>query len=616
MIQKVLIILNMIVLDIVVGCAGTPYNRAKDITPPPDDVLHEKVLEVGRAMGLPPPYYANQTEGLVVWRIMIKVPGPSPASPVCDGLFAWHIKRVSNRIGLNDPLLLYPCQPAIKVGLPPNEMKRLQQLLLIEANCLQEEFKRRWLALVGPMTFVGPTEATHPLKELYIDVFARFVKERSDGQAKGSSANAKQAAQLIEGSFRKFEPAQGSSTSASPTFPQSASPEGPHARAQRLLYSGQIARAVAVWEEALRGDPNNQDMLMGLGTTLYAEGQYARAVPYLRRAVALTEDDWTLRLFTASVLYLAGEEDQSRVEFEAIVKHAPNRGTAQIASDKIDGEYFRAQRALEKAGGAARELGQLWLGQFIQIPWAPRQPDLFDDGSLGPILSALVRGGGIVVKEGSVATGGDYVGQYGDVRFEAVAYAKNRYLVTIRAWKGSPEEQNWRSLVTRLGYFEFFLDTVRAGGGASASEVAVVKQKLQASFAVQQGKFAEAAEAIKAALASAPDDPQALSVRGMLSASAGQLDTALKAYNAALDHWSDYAAAHYGVGAIDMLQRRYQDAVTALITAVALEPTMWEGYLYLASAYCHLGKRAEASAALVQAGEAAPDMGIPDQLQP
>jgi Flp pilus assembly protein TadD len=59
---------------------------------------------------------------------------------------------------------------------------------------------------------------------------------------------------------------------------------------------------VAVWEEALRRDPNNQDMLMGLGTTLYAEGQYARAVPYLRRAVALTEDDWTLRLFTASVL--------------------------------------------------------------------------------------------------------------------------------------------------------------------------------------------------------------------------------------------------------------------------------------------------------------------------
>jgi tetratricopeptide (TPR) repeat protein len=143
-----------------------------------------------------------------------------------------------------------------------------------------------------------------------------------------------------------------------------------------------------------------------------------------------------------------------------------------------------------------------------------------------------------------------------------------------------------------------------------------VKQKLQASFAVQQGKFAEAAEFIKEALASAPHDPQALSLRGMLSAFAGQLDTALKAYNAALDRWPDYADAHYGVGAIYRLQRRYQDAVTALSTAVALKPTMWEGYLYLASAYCHLGKRAEVSAALAQAGEAAPDMGIPEQLKP
>jgi tetratricopeptide (TPR) repeat protein len=302
------------------------------------------------------------------------------------------------------------------------------------------------------------------------------------------------------------------------------------------------------------------------------------------------------------------------------MKHAPNRGTAQIASDKRDGEYFRAQRALEKlsstAGGAKRELGQLWIGQFMQIPWAPRQPDLLDDGSLGPILGALVSGGGLVVKEGSVATGGDYVGQYGDVRFEAVAYAKHRYLVTIRAWKGSPEEQNWRSLVTRLGYFDFFLDTVRAGGGASASAVAVVKQKFQAALAIRQGKLAEAAEAIQAALASAPDDPQALSLRGMLSASAGQFDTALKAYKAVLDRWPDYAVAHYGVGAIYMLQRRYQDAVMALSTAVALKPTMWDGYLLLASAYCHLVKRTEASGALAQAGEADPDMGIPDQLKP
>ena len=135
-----------------------------------DDIIEDKVLEVGRAMGWSEAY-VNRSEGLFIWWFRVKAPSPAQSGRECDGLFTWYIKRVGDKVALHDPVQFLPnC---------PREQK---QWLATEARSLQEDFKRRWLASVGPVTLIGPTSATHSA-DIEAEAWARLIKERSAGPA-------------------------------------------------------------------------------------------------------------------------------------------------------------------------------------------------------------------------------------------------------------------------------------------------------------------------------------------------------------------------------------------------------------------------------------------------
>ena len=171
------------------------------------------------------------------------------------------------------------------------------------------------------------------------------------------------------------------------------------ARAQRLLYSGQIARAIEVWQGALHDEPDNWDMLSALGATLYADGQFARAVGYLQRAQAVRPDDWTLRLFLATAHHAAGQLATADAQFEAIMKGSPNRGTMQIAGDKLTRRYFQDQKKLDDemlAKGQHPAPGSLWTGLFLRLHEQPpglNTPNLHDDGSIVEVIASLMLRG-------------------------------------------------------------------------------------------------------------------------------------------------------------------------------------------------------------------------------
>jgi hypothetical protein len=118
---------------------------------PPDDVLRAKAVEVGRSMGLSEPY-RDDSNGIFIWHVHLV----SPETPAgCNGLFAWYMKRLENGVALDDPMLLQRCgdnaqQAVVLAG-------RLQPVM----RRFQEDFKRRWLDLVGPVRLIGPTSATH-----------------------------------------------------------------------------------------------------------------------------------------------------------------------------------------------------------------------------------------------------------------------------------------------------------------------------------------------------------------------------------------------------------------------------------------------------------------------
>jgi hypothetical protein len=69
---------------------------------PPDEVLKDKVIEVGRALGLEEAYQ-DRAEGLFIWRTTLAVATDASPSPKCDGFFAWYLKEVGDKIGIDDP---------------------------------------------------------------------------------------------------------------------------------------------------------------------------------------------------------------------------------------------------------------------------------------------------------------------------------------------------------------------------------------------------------------------------------------------------------------------------------------------------------------------------------
>jgi hypothetical protein len=119
------------------------------IDPPlaPDDLSQAKVLEVGRSLGWSLGH-EDRTEGLFVWNIEVEAPQKRQPPSRHAGTFTWCMKRVNNEIKLYDPIDLAPLTES---------STDFMAAISIAARQAQEDFKRRWLALVGPVTIQPAT---------------------------------------------------------------------------------------------------------------------------------------------------------------------------------------------------------------------------------------------------------------------------------------------------------------------------------------------------------------------------------------------------------------------------------------------------------------------------
>lgn len=131
---------------------STPMLFSLDPPLPPDGSLQAKALEVGQALGWQLAF-ENRAEGLFIWYIELVVPPGDASGARYPGTFAWYMKRKGNEIWLDDPVNL-----CLAHGFGSEE---LLQEINTGTRVLQEEFKRRWLALVGPVTLRGASPQTH-----------------------------------------------------------------------------------------------------------------------------------------------------------------------------------------------------------------------------------------------------------------------------------------------------------------------------------------------------------------------------------------------------------------------------------------------------------------------
>jgi hypothetical protein len=110
---------------------------------PPTEMLFDKVVEVGRALGFHEAY-EDRAEGLFIWRIAATDPGSAQR---CVGFFEWYLKPAEDEVALQDSVVLFGCHDAPWVQ--------------SEQGRLRDEFKHRWLRAVAPVAIVpGPTTHT------------------------------------------------------------------------------------------------------------------------------------------------------------------------------------------------------------------------------------------------------------------------------------------------------------------------------------------------------------------------------------------------------------------------------------------------------------------------
>ena len=115
---------------------------------PPDDLLRAKLLETGRSLGWSLAH-EDHARGLFVWAIEVEVPRRGQPPSWHAGTFTWCMKRVGNQIEVYDPIDLVPLGES---------SGKFLEAISTAARQMQKEFKRRWLALVGPVTLqpAGP----------------------------------------------------------------------------------------------------------------------------------------------------------------------------------------------------------------------------------------------------------------------------------------------------------------------------------------------------------------------------------------------------------------------------------------------------------------------------
>ena len=111
----------------------------------------------------------------------------------------------------------------------------------------------------------------------------------------------------------------------------------------------------------------------------------------------------------------------------------------------------------------------------------------------------------------------------------------------------------------------------------------------KAILSVRKNHLADALKYTSAAIAIAPDYPEALSLRGFLELNFDQIEPARRDLAHALEVDPDYAFAYVHMGSLLNHLAQYDDALRHLARAAELEPKSWECAFETAKSW--LGKR-------------------------
>jgi len=388
-----------------------------------------------------------------------------------------------------------------------------------------------------------------------------------------------------------------------------------------LYASEQYESAVACFERAQALDTADARWPYYLGRLQSHLSQHDRAVASLREALRRRPGYLPARLLLAKSLLDAGQVDDSRQLYEALVKEHPEAAEAHYGLGRIDagrGEQASAVEHLRNACdlfpgfGAAhfalarvyRDLGekeraeeQLALYQKDTMGW-PAVPDPFMTAlvDLKTGVDSRLQKGVQLAEAGQLQAAADE--HEAALAADPKVLAAHVNLIRIYGLLGRPEkaEEHYRAAVAldpNLAELHYDYGVLLVG----------------------QGKDAEAAVAFRRALELKPDYAEAHNNLAYLLMTSGKLDEAAEHYRAAIASKPDFRDAHFNLGRILVNQGKVADAIDQLGQTLAPEDEKTPLCTYaLGAAYARVGNRDEALKYMRQAREKAAARGQTELL--
>lgn len=384
-----------------------------------------------------------------------------------------------------------------------------------------------------------------------------------------------------------------------------------------LLYANeQYQLAATCFERAHALGPGDARWSYYLGRVEIYLARADRAAASLRESLRLRPGYLPARLMLAKALLDAGQLDESRALYQALVDEQPEtaeahyglgriavaRGELEPAAERFrkacelfpdfGAAHYALARAYRDLGDPERAQAQLVLYQKDKVGW-PAVPD--------PLLAAVLElktGANARLRRGiQLAEAGEL--QAAIAEHEAALAADPKLvkahvnLIRLYGVQGQPEQaaQHYRAAVA-----------VDAGRAEAHYNYGVLL--------VGQGKPAEATRTFATVVELDPSHAEAQNNYASLLMTAGRLDEAALHYQAAIASKPDYRAARFDLARILVQQQKLKEAIEQLRQTLTPEDDDTPRYTYaLGAALARAGNRAQAVQYMQDARDAAAARG-------
>jgi tetratricopeptide (TPR) repeat protein len=360
--------------------------------------------------------------------------------------------------------------------------------------------------------------------------------------------------------------------------------------AQISVFAGELEEALARAEEVIAEDPNRVEAYLVQGQALEALKRPDEALTAFKKAVEIKPDDLASRLLLANFQRRAGDRAGAETQFLEAVKLANNTEAyialggfyAEGGDRAVDAEnaYKKALELATETPAKIRAYTVLSIFYYLN--------DRFDD-----TVATLEKG--IESTDQSV----DLIYLLARMYREKKDFAKADQLAQ-RATEVKPDDYQTYLVLSayrdQIGDRDGALTAARkavevAPPDAIDAPLRVAEVLLEIGFMQNQpDKVKEGQDLVEKALAKAPGEPGALFVKAKLDIAEKRFDEAIRGLRTAIDQRPEWAKAHFLLGSALALSGERTAARTELARALEIDGTMFEARRLLTDVHAALGE--------------------------